>query len=411
MATGSQKSLLIISQVYVPDPASLGQHMHDAAAEMARRGHPVLVVTARRGYNDPSRKYLRRENRAGVQIRRLPLSSFGKRSIPVRLAGQSIFLLQATIKGLFTRRLGAILISTSPPMCPAAALLIRFFRRTPVMYWAMDLNPDQLLVLGKLSSKSIVAKTFDALNRMILRRAARVVSLDRYMAQSLERKTAVGERMSVMPPWPHVDTTGEIVPHDKNPFRTKYDLGHKFVFMYSGNHGIALPLATFLQAAVHFKHDPNLTFLFVGDGIRKQEVERTISENSMANMMSLPYQPIESLGQSLSAADIHLVSMDDRMVGVIHPCKIYGAMAVGRPILLLGPVPCHLSDIIQEYKIGWHIRHGDVAGAVRQIDTIRRTDPAELQCMGQRAREAVLGRLSKTILCSKFCDTIEEGMK
>ena len=73
--------LLILSQVYVPDPASVGQHMHDAAAEMVARGWRSVVLTSARGYDDPSRKYPSREVRDGVQIRRLALSSFGKRSI------------------------------------------------------------------------------------------------------------------------------------------------------------------------------------------------------------------------------------------------------------------------------------------------------------------------------------------
>src|SRR5687768_15943333 len=45
-----RKTLLILSQVFVPDPASVGQHMADVAAEMARRGHRVKVYASARGY-------------------------------------------------------------------------------------------------------------------------------------------------------------------------------------------------------------------------------------------------------------------------------------------------------------------------------------------------------------------------
>ncbi len=67
------KSFLIISQVYVPDPASVGQHIADAAAEMARRGYRVIVYASARGYDDPSKVYPRRETLNGVDVRRLPL--------------------------------------------------------------------------------------------------------------------------------------------------------------------------------------------------------------------------------------------------------------------------------------------------------------------------------------------------
>ena len=37
------KTILIISQTFVPDPASVGQHMADVAFELARRGHKRIT--------------------------------------------------------------------------------------------------------------------------------------------------------------------------------------------------------------------------------------------------------------------------------------------------------------------------------------------------------------------------------
>ena len=78
------RTVVIFSQVFVPDPASVGQHIFDVAAELARRGFRVKVFTANRGYDDPSVVYPKFEVRDGVEIRRLPLSSFGKKSIFTR---------------------------------------------------------------------------------------------------------------------------------------------------------------------------------------------------------------------------------------------------------------------------------------------------------------------------------------
>ena len=79
--SGTRKTLLIISQTFVPDPASVGQHMADVAVEMARRGYRVKVYTSARGYEDPTVKYPKRENLHGVEVRRLGLASFGKKTI------------------------------------------------------------------------------------------------------------------------------------------------------------------------------------------------------------------------------------------------------------------------------------------------------------------------------------------
>ena len=145
-----QPTILIVSQVYPPDPTSVGQHMHDAARGLADRGYHVRVLTSARGYDDPTVKYAAHETRDGVEILRLPLSSLGKKTIAHRLVAQSMYLLQAAVRGVFTPRLSCVLVSTSPPMASVAALLIRLFRRVSVKFWVMDLNPDQLIEMGKL---------------------------------------------------------------------------------------------------------------------------------------------------------------------------------------------------------------------------------------------------------------------
>lgn len=428
-------TLLILSQVYVPDPASVGQHIADAAAEMVRRGWRVKVLTSASGYNDPKIKYPPRETIDGVEVVRLPLSSFGKRSIPVRALAAILFMLQTIVHGVFTRglsgppgRSGAILVSTSPPMCIVAALIIRLARlgRVPIKFWVMDINPDQLISLGKIGPHSYAARVMNFFNRRILAASSDVVVLDKFMARTMNDKLNVESKMAIIPPWPHEDSV-EPISHDDNPFRAQHMLGGKRVLMYSGNHGIALPLETFLKAAVRFKDDPRVAFLFIGDGVRKKEVEATIREHSLTNMRSLPYQPLSQLRYSLSAADAHLVSVGNESVGTIHPCKIYGAMAVARPIILLAPDPCHVSDLVagtrgatngaalaaqplEPCPIGWHIPHGDVDRAERVIRDIVEAPASTLAQMGDRARHVIDTQLSKPTLCGQFCDVLERGL-
>ncbi|HWB19061.1 MAG TPA: glycosyltransferase family 4 protein [Phycisphaerales bacterium] len=404
-----KKTILFLSQVYVPDPASVGQHMADAAAAMASRGYTVRVLTANRGYDDPSVKYKSHETIEGVEITRLPFSSFGKKSIPVRLLGAVMFLMQAILHGIFVPRLACVVVSTSPPMCSVAAVIIGFLRRAPIKFWVMDINPDQVVQLGKIKEKSIPARLFNFFNRVILKRSADVVTLDRFMAERVNAKRDVSNKLAVMPPWPHEQAL-DVVPHEHNPFRDKHSLQERFVFMYSGNHSIASPLTTILQAALKLQDDPRIMFMFIGGGLGKKEVEETIAAHKPTNMMSLPYQPMADLKYSLSAADVHLVTLGNEMVGVIHPCKIYGAMAVARPILLLGPKPSHASEVIDQFDVGWSIQHGDVESAVTLLRQIAQTDPQILKEMGARAQRAIATQLSKDVLCGRFCDVLERGL-
>jgi glycosyltransferase involved in cell wall biosynthesis len=407
--TGPDKTFLIISQVYVPDPTSVGQHIADAAAEMARRGYRVVVYASARGYDDPSKVYPRRETLNRVEVRRLPLSSFGKSSIAVRLLAQWLFVSQAVLYGLFTRRLCGIMVSTSPPFCGVAGVIISALRGVPLKYWLMDLNPDQMVAMKKITPTSLQARVFDMFNRWTYRRADDIVVLDRFMNERLQRKLDVASKTHTIPPWPHEDKL-ENIPHEENPFRKEHGLDGKFVVMYSGNHSIANPLKTILEAAERLQDDPRLVVVCIGGGGGKQEVEDKVAAG-VKNIRSLPYQPLEQIRFSLSAADVHVVSIGNEVVGIVHPCKVYGAMAVSRPVLLLGPNPCHVSDLIEKHRVGWHIPHGDVDGAVRTLRQILDTPALELRLMGQRAADVIAGSLSKKELSGRFCDVLERGIR
>lgn len=396
--------LLVISQVYVPDPAAVGQHIADAAEEMVRRGWSVSVLTSARGYEDPTNRFPGREDRAGVRVRRFPLSSFGKRSILVRLVAQSLFLAQALIWSLFGPRPDVILVSTSPPFAGFVGAIISRLRRAPFVWWVMDINPDQMVVAGKVQQTSILARLFDWMNRVTLHRAATVVALDEFMARRLSAKLPVGDRLVVIPPWSHTSPAESPLPIE-NAFRRRHGLEGRFIVMYAGNHALQHPLETLLEAAQAMEHDPRIGFMFVGGGAGKQEVDRRIASGA-TNLWSLPYQPLDDLQETLAAANVHVVSMGTEMVGIVHPCKIYGVMAVGRPILFFGPVESHAGQLVVPHQLGWHVNHGDVSAAISAISEAMTVSPAELASLEHRAVDLTSGERSPGELRTRFCDAL-----
>ncbi|MDP4610667.1 MAG: glycosyltransferase family 4 protein, partial [Opitutales bacterium] len=435
------RNFLIITQVFTPDPAAVGQYFDEAAQAIAQTGAKVTVLTANRGYENPNENFAAKEERNGIKIRRLPLSSFGKASIPVRIFGQLSFLVQCILRGLFTPKLTDLLVSTSPPMAAITAVIIGFFRpHLKVHYWVMDINPDQAVILGAFGPKHPLVLALDWLNRRILKRADNVVALDRFMAERMVaklsqksedsgRKTECSSThqssiinhpqlrngISIIPPWP-MDDHLEAVPHTQNQFRKAQGWDDKFVVMYSGNHSLVHPLDTILDAAEALKDDDRFVFAFIGGGKGKQAVEERITKMEVDscslngesdsnnqqpttnNIISLPYQSLETIRFSLSAADLHIVSLGDNMSGIVHPCKIYGALSIGRPVLTLGPRESYLSDILntgdrsqkpevsitaeitstsptdqpsaisdqslQAKPVGWSVAHGDVKACI-----------------------------------------------
>ena len=91
----------------------------------------------------------------------------------------------------------------------------------------------------------------------------------------------------------------------------------------------------------------------------------------LKNVICVPYQPIEKLSGSLSAADLHVIVMGDQYVGIVHPCKIYNVLAVGKPFLYIGPAQSHVTDIIAQSN-AYVSLHGDVDGVVGNIQRAMR---------------------------------------
>jgi len=378
--------------------------MADVASAMVGRGWRVVVLTADRGYDNPTQRFPRREVVAGAEVRRLAHSNFGKRSVLVRVLAGLSFALRAVGAGLRLGRVNGVLVSTSPPLGQLAALIVSLLRRAPLTLWVMDLNPDQLVALKLVPPGHPAVRAFEWLNRRMLARARAVVVLDRFMASRVTAKLDVSPKLVVLPPWPHEDRL-EPCSKDDNPFRREHGLEGKFVVMYSRNHGPSNPLATALEAAVRLASDSRFAFVFVGGGIGKAAVDVVAGPT----ILSLPYEPLDRIRYSLSAADIHLVTLGNEVVGIVHPCKVYGAMAVARPVLLIGPEPSHVTDLLAQESIGWRIAHGDVEGLVQLLRTLADRPPAALAEAGRRARELVERSLSKDVLCRQLCDVVEHG--
>lgn len=399
--------ILLLTQTFPPDPAAVGQHMADLAEALAARGHRVKVLTSDRGYDDASVKYAPAEvTAAGVHVRRLRFTSFGKATLVHRALAMLSFIWQAAVRSLFQRDLGAVVFSTSPPFVGILAVAVATVRRVPIIFWAMDLNPDQLIALGKLSRTSLVADILRYTNRKILRRTAIVIALDELMAERIRQQAARHIDVIVIPPW-SPDAALVAVPRERNSFRSSHGLENKRVVMYSGNHTPSNPLTTLLDAAVALRDCSLLKFVFVGSGTGKQEVQQYVTHHALGNVLSLPYQPKSELPDSLSAADVHVVSLGSEMAGVIHPCKVYGAMAVARPILYFGPSPSHVSSILDASENGWSVQHGDVAEAVRVLRHIATMPISELDAFGQRGRDAIDRKFDPTTLCNAVSDAIE----
>src|SRR5271156_174716 len=264
-----------------------------------------------------------------------------------------------------------------------------------LVYNVRDLYPDIAEFTGGVRSPFLL----DLLRRgndYAYQRSDLIVTLGHDMARRIVDKGVPPDKVVVVPDW--VDC-GRIRPLDSNPFRRSF--GDKFVVMYSGNIGLSQQLETVLEAADRLRADERSLFAMMGEGARKKWLEERARAMGLNNVTFLPYQPIENLGESLSAADLHLIPLAPGAAGCLVPSKIYGILAAGRPFIAMMEENAEVAQIAREDAVGFVVRPGDVdalIGAIREaVDT-----PEHLKQMGARARRVAELRFDRIKVTSRF---------
>ena len=325
-----------------------------------------------------------------------------------RILGQASFSTQAALRGLLGDRPDVLLISTTPPFGIAGAWLLSLLRGIPVVYWVMDINPDQAVVMRMIKGTSIYARVLERLNELLLRRADTVVTLDSDMALRLSQKAQTQKPILVLPLWPLREVENQA--SGGHRFRQRHHIEGKFIVMYSGNHSWVHPLDTVLQAAKELERRTDIVFVFVGQGNEKYKVEEAERQGA-TNILSLSFEPLQNLGDSLSSADVHLVVMGNAMVGIVHPSKIYNAMSVEKPIIAIAPKNCYINSILDGNQIGMRFEHGDSEGLARGILVLADMKTYERESMGRHAGRFVRTMFNREFLVNRLLDVLEDAAK
>jgi glycosyltransferase involved in cell wall biosynthesis len=442
---------LLLNQTFYPDVMATGQYLAEVAVRLVEHGHQVTVVTSSRAYDHPEKRFAKQEVWRGVRIVRVGSAGFGKGAKWRRAADFASFLALASVRLARLPRHDVVVALTSPPLISFLGAWLALFWRASFAYWVMDLNPDEAIAAGWLRADTLPARLLERMSRFSLRRATLIVALDRFMQQRVIAKGIPAEKIAVIPPWSHDDVV-RFDAEGRERFRKQHGLEGKFVVMYSGNHSPCHPLETLLAAAGRLAADPGIVFCFVGGGSewrkiaekQKAEIEKQKAESRkqkpdtggrkaesrkqksedrgqkaaagaassdfnfqlsafrFSNIQCLPYQPLDQLAGSLSAADLHVVVMGDAFVGLVHPCKIYNILSVGAPVLYIGPEPSHVTEILAragEQQLWGAAANGEAQRVVTHIQRIRqagvtRTGTEFGQLAAEFARDKLLSKLA-----------------
>jgi len=373
--------ITLINRFYAPDQSATAQLLTDLAEHLASSGHQVQVITSRLDYARGMTDWPPLETRNGVQVRRVKTTGFGRHSLRLRVFDYLSFYLSAFIAVLWHVRRGElVVVKTDPPLLAVALAPAIALKRAGLVNWLQDLYPE---VAERLDVR-LPASVFGAL-RSLRNRTLRAARLNGVLGERMRDEiSAHSEHICVLPNWAIHPT--EQAPATPNPLRLSLGFDEQFVVGYSGNLGRAHDFSVILAAARALQHDAQIQFLIIGGGAGKLELQAAAAAERLPNLHFLPYQALERLNESLGAIDLHLISLNPAMEGLIVPSKLYGILAAGRATLFLGDPAGDIARTLAAHSAGLSTASGAIDGLLLEL----KQDRARLHAFGLRAREAHL---------------------
>ena len=366
----------------------------DLAFHLAGSGREVGVIASRGLYDDPNAALPARETRDGVTIHRVVRPRFGR----AKLAGRAADYL-AMYRGFAAAlwRLAApgdvVVAKTDPPLLSCVAAPIARAKRLVLVNWLQDLYPEVAIALGVTALRP-AAPLLRAARDASLRASADNVAIGETMARRLIAAGVAAARVSVIPNWSDDDVVRPIA-RDANPLRAAWGLEDKFVLGYSGNLGRAHEYETLLAAAALLRRETGLVFLFVGGGRLIEDLRRDVERRGLVERFRFrPYQPAETLAQSLSLPDAHWISLRPELEGLIVPSKFYGVAAAGRPVITVSAPDGEIGALVERHDCGVCVPPGDGAGLAAAIHALMR-NPERTAAMGANARTTLESRFAR----------------
>jgi len=409
-STGTE--VVLVTQVFHPDPQSTSLLLSDLARALAERGLGVRILAgfpARGG--DEAGTAAREQRWHGVQILRGGLRVDVKRGLVRRALGYLSYCLWLGGQLVFrTPRNARVLVVTNPPFAPILVYLCGWLRGWKFSVLLHDIYPDGLVALGTLSVHSWTARIWTRLNRQAFAAADTVITLGRDMRRLCEQRYAVpAARLAVIPNWSPIPAGGGGAPEESALWR-KLNLRDEFVVQYSGNMGLWHDIDVIVEAAKLVRERRDIRFLLIGDGRRREAAEEQCRREGLANVTWLPFQPAERLEDSLSCCHVALISQRAELEGVAVPSKLYGILASARAVLAHVPPACEVAEVVREERCGVVVPAAERADALAAAIVELAADRPRVVEMGRRAGSAAVTRYGFGKAVDAFASVLQPGI-
>lgn len=401
--------ILIVTQYFWPE----NFRITDLAIALKDNGHEVTVLTGMPNY--PSGKVYegyswlksRRQLMKGIPVVRVPL--FVRReSKSWQLAINYLsFVMSACVLApwLLRRKKFDVVFSyePSPVTVGIPAILMKWLKKAPLLFWVQDLWPETLAATGAVKSPFLLS--------MVGRMVKRIYQgCDMILVQSkgfVEPVVAIGgerKKIRYYPNW--AESLYQPVCLKETALERDEIPQGGFVAMFAGNLGVAQSLDTIISAAEVLKNEM-IHWVFLGDGRRRSWLQAEVEARGLKEKVHvLGARPMETMPAYFSLASVMLVTLrDDPVMATTIPSKLQSYLACGRPVI--GALNGEGAKVIDGSGAGFSVASDDSQDLARAVLRMSRLNAAERDEMGQAALRYYQKNFDRNMLVQQLEDWME----
>lgn len=393
---------LIVTQYFWPE----NFRINDLACGLRERGHEVTVYTGKPNYPEgrffPGYGFFARssEDHDGVRIVRVPLIARGG-------GGSSRLFLNYVSFALFASLLAPLrcpggcdvilVYEPSPITVGLPALVLKWLKHAPMLFWVQDLWPETLSATGAVRARWILGLV-DRLVRFIYRHCDLVLVQSRAFTPCVQAQGVPDGKVRYFPNSAEALYQPVVVEPQAAERRM---LPQGFRVMFAGNIGAAQDFETIIGAAERLRDAGDIHWVIVGDGRLHDWVKREIGRRGLNGTVHLlGRHPVESMPRFFALADAMLVTLKNEPVFTLTiPTKIQSYLACGRPVI--AALEGEGAKVIGESGAGMAVKAGDAAALAAAVLTLYRTPAPEREAMGRRGRDYFQRHFERTVLLAQ----------
>jgi len=391
--------VVLIAPYFPPDSNQSALMYCNLADDLVVRGCNVLVVTTRCHYSGRTAwkgywPYVVEAHGQRCKVLRVYVPHSDRQSLIRRIMMAGFYNLFGAALLLFSKP-ADIVVFPNPAYLGALIALVAILKGARLHYRIHDLYPDVAVRLGLIRDGGLISAALRMVETLACSCATHVsVVTDAFERRMLEAGVDK-DKLAVVPDW--VDTECIYPGAKRNQFSEQHSLTGKTVIMYGGNVGLSQGLEILLDAAGILKDHDDLVFLIIGEGASKARLMALKQERNLSNVLFLPCQSPETLGEVYAACDVGFVSLRRDVAPEWCPAKVYTIMASGRPVLAsVDHNNSQTSEVVQHWQCGICVPSEDASALANAILQLAHSSARRVQ-LGINGRAGAVAQYSRKI--------------